>query len=166
MIRRPPISTLFPYTTLFRSPGAVSLDPALPRRRGARVRAPRLPLPSPRLVLALAATAILLGGGWLWLRDSSLAAVEDVQVSGTSSSESADVRAALEAAARDMTTLHVREDTLKASVQRFASVADIRVHPDFPHRMRIEVVEHEPVAVLVQGDRELAATGSGLVLRR
>src|SRR3712207_8715851 len=26
MIRRPPRSTLFPYTTLFRSPGAVTLD--------------------------------------------------------------------------------------------------------------------------------------------
>src|SRR2546426_9350188 len=28
MIRRPPRSTLFPYTTLFRSPGAYSLEPA------------------------------------------------------------------------------------------------------------------------------------------
>src|SRR2546429_9876446 len=34
MIRRPPRSTLFPYTTLFRSPDAA---PARPRRRG-RVR--------------------------------------------------------------------------------------------------------------------------------
>src|SRR6266571_9227164 len=33
MIRRPPRSTLFPYTTLFRS------------RRGARGRAPRFPVP-------------------------------------------------------------------------------------------------------------------------
>src|SRR3712207_7476825 len=34
MIRRPPRSTLFPYTTLFRSRGA--LGEALPRRPGAR----------------------------------------------------------------------------------------------------------------------------------
>src|ERR1044071_6258312 len=37
MIRRPPRSTLFPYTTLFRSPGhrerLVALDPALQRPR-------------------------------------------------------------------------------------------------------------------------------------
>src|SRR3712207_6850919 len=31
MIRRPPRSTLFPYTTLFRSPGAGPVDPAQQR---------------------------------------------------------------------------------------------------------------------------------------
>src|SRR5258707_12004332 len=31
MIRRPPRSTLFPYTTLFRSPTSFSLEPAGPR---------------------------------------------------------------------------------------------------------------------------------------
>src|SRR2546428_2794593 len=40
MIRRPPRSTLFPYTTLFRSPGvpapAVVPGPPHPRRRGDR----------------------------------------------------------------------------------------------------------------------------------
>src|SRR6266446_8808136 len=36
MIRRPPRSTLFPYTTLFRSPAAAGS-----RRTGARSRAPR-----------------------------------------------------------------------------------------------------------------------------
>src|SRR5437773_8270882 len=35
MVRRPPISTLFPYTTLFRS---VSADGARPRRAGRRAR--------------------------------------------------------------------------------------------------------------------------------
>src|SRR5256885_12849940 len=42
MIRRPPRSTLFPYTTLFRSPGPAP-RPARrpPRRGGARVRARR-----------------------------------------------------------------------------------------------------------------------------
>src|SRR2546430_15856481 len=37
MIRRPPRSTLFPYTTLFRSPDR----PAGPARRNAAARAPR-----------------------------------------------------------------------------------------------------------------------------
>src|SRR6185312_16972614 len=39
MIRRPPRSTLFPYTTLFRSCGA-------PRRRWSARRSPRSPRPS------------------------------------------------------------------------------------------------------------------------
>src|SRR2546426_3863907 len=52
MIRRPPRSTLFPYTTLFRSgdrarrrPGGALSEPALPRARG-HVAGRRLP---PRL---------------------------------------------------------------------------------------------------------------------
>src|SRR2546429_9883634 len=35
MIRRPPRSTLFPYTTLFRSPQRPRLEPARPRLRPA-----------------------------------------------------------------------------------------------------------------------------------
>src|SRR5215467_14868027 len=41
MIRRPPRSTLFPYTTLFRSQGTRAHRPAVdprPRKRGNRVR--------------------------------------------------------------------------------------------------------------------------------
>src|SRR2546422_4563414 len=45
MIRRPPRSTLFPYTTLFRSPSAVSRakpsPPSTPRRCSASGPAPR-----------------------------------------------------------------------------------------------------------------------------
>src|SRR5436853_4663443 len=36
MIRRPPRSTLFPYTTLFRSAGCPPLSPAAPARGNAR----------------------------------------------------------------------------------------------------------------------------------
>src|SRR2546430_13335692 len=42
MIRRPPRSTLFPYTTLFRSPRRPT-----PRRRETGVRAPRAGWPRP-----------------------------------------------------------------------------------------------------------------------
>src|SRR3989454_9351265 len=43
MIRRPPRSTLFPYTTLFRSLGAVGrLDAALERERAPATRRPRV----------------------------------------------------------------------------------------------------------------------------
>ena len=146
----------------------MSLDPTLPRRQGARLRVPRLPrLPRVplRVLLAVVAAVVLLGGGWLWLRDSSLAQVRDVTVTGASSSEEARIRAALEAAALDMTTLHVREESLRAAAAPFSSVAGLRVDSDFPHALRIEVIEHEPVAALEVGDRTIAATGSGLLLR-
>src|SRR2546430_8469394 len=48
MIRRPPRSTLFPYTTLFRSPGAIGeriRRPAAVRLEEARVHAVRDDLP-------------------------------------------------------------------------------------------------------------------------
>src|SRR3712207_8322125 len=48
LIRRPPRATLFPYTTLFRSPAA--RDPRAPPRRGARP--PRPSGPRPRRVAA------------------------------------------------------------------------------------------------------------------
>src|SRR5208282_4453794 len=44
MIRRPPRSTLFPYTTLFRSPGT-----ELPQHRGGRPRIPGACWPAPAL---------------------------------------------------------------------------------------------------------------------
>jgi len=141
----------------------MSLDQTLPRRGAARrLRLPRVPR---RALLALLAGAVLLGGGWLWLRDSSLAEVRDVTVTGASSSEEGQIRAALEAAALDMTTLHVREESLRAAAAPFSSVAGLRTDPDFPHALRIEVIEHEAVAALEVGDRTIAATGSGLLLR-
>src|SRR3712207_7684384 len=48
MIRRPPRSTLFPYTTLFRSDGAVG-RPARPGLPGRAVRPDRLPRPPDRV---------------------------------------------------------------------------------------------------------------------
>jgi cell division protein FtsQ len=88
----------------------VALDPTLPRRAAGRVRSrtPRLPRVPLRLLVALLLLGALGYGGWTWLRDSSLAEVRDVEITGASSSEEPKVRAALDAAARDMTTLHVR----------------------------------------------------------
>jgi cell division protein FtsQ len=112
------------------------------------------------VVLAVAGLAL----GWLWFRDSSFAAVRDVSVSGSTSSEDAQVRAALEAAGREMSTLHVDRDALHRAVEPFASVADLRVRADFPHDLRIEVIEHEPVAVVQSGGSRVPATGAGLLL--
>jgi cell division protein FtsQ len=143
----------------------MSLDTILTRRRGApRVlprRRPRLPA---RLLALLLAAAVVLGGGWMWLRDSSLARVRDVTVTGATTSEQGRVRDALESAAAGMSTLHVRMDRLREAVSPYASVADLRVRTHFPHRMTIEVVPREPVAVLEVAGREEPVSGSGLIL--
>ena len=129
------------------------------------MRLPRLPPVPLRLLLAVVVLAALGYGAWMWLRDSSLTAVREVEVTGSTSSEQSRVRAALDAAARDMTTLHVREDALRESVAQYTSVAGLEVRSDFPHTLRIRVLEHTPVAVLVSGDREIAASGDGLLLQ-
>lgn len=118
-----------------------------------------------RPLAAVAAVALVLGTGWLWFRDSSFVAVDRVEVIGLSSSEAEGVRSALEAAAREMTTLHVSEEDLLAAVEHYPSVADLRVQADFPHDLVVEVTEREPIAqVDLAGD--VVAVGAGGRLMR
>lgn len=113
---------------------------------------------------AVIVLAGLLAGGWLWVRDSSLARVTEVQVTGATTSEEGRIRAALERAARDMTTLHVREEVLHDAVAPYPSVAGLRVHTDFPHGMAVEVLEHRPVAAIDIDGRRTPVSGGGIVL--
>jgi cell division protein FtsQ len=113
---------------------------------------------------AVVVLAAVLAGGWLWLRDSSLARVTQVRVTGATTSEQADIRAALDTAAREMTTLHVRREVLDDAVASYPSVAGLRVQPDFPHELTIEVLEHRPVAALEIDGRRVPVSGGGIVL--
>ena len=70
--------------------------------------------------------------GWLWFRDSSFAAVERVSITGSTSSEEAQVRDALQTAANGMSTLKVDTEALRQSVEPFSSVADLRVKATSP----------------------------------
>ncbi len=118
-----------------------------------------------RPLAALVSVALVLGTGWLWFRDSSFVTVDRVEVIGLSSSEAEGVQSALESAARGMTTLHVNEEDLMAAVERYPSVADLRVQADFPHDLVIEVTEREPIAqVDLAGD--VVAVGAGGRLMR
>lgn len=118
-----------------------------------------------RIAAAALVVAVVLAGGWLWLRDSSLVEVRDVSVTGLASSEQAHIRQALSTAAADMTTLHVREEALRAAVRPYPSVASLRVQTDFPHAITIAVNERRPVATLDAGGEKVPASGDGLLLR-
>ena len=145
----------------------MSIDQTLPRTRGRRrpLSAVRLRRPRLRLLVALVLLAAVLGGAWMLVRDSSLVAVRTVRVVGATSSAEPRIRDALEAAGTGMTTLHVRDQDLRRAVAGFPSVAGLRVRTDFPHGLIVEVLERHPVAVFASGDRLVAATGSGLLLR-
>jgi len=111
---------------------------------------------------------VLAGSGWLWFRDSSFVAVEEASVSGLTTPDAPRLRAALTAAARDMSTLHVRVEELEKAVSPFPVVKEVRAEADFPHGLRIEVVEHRPVALAAGGEGEppVALADDGTLLRR
>jgi cell division protein FtsQ len=110
------------------------------------------------------ALVILLGGAWLGLRDSSLVAVQRVSVTGESGPDAAQIHSALVAAARNMTTLDVRMDRLRTAVAPYPVVKDLRVSTQFPHGMRIRVVEQIPVGAIVVGGRTIAVAADGTLL--
>ena len=130
-----------------------------PCRGSAACRACRggLSGPSPSLALLIA--------GLLWLRDSSLVAVKHVEVIGLSGPETARVTRQLESAARDMTTLHVRGDQLRSVVAPYPVVKDLRVSTDFPHGLKITVVENTPVAVVTVDGAKTPVAADGKLLR-
>jgi cell division protein FtsQ len=115
--------------------------------------------------VAVLLLGVVLGGGWMWLRDSGLVRVTDVRVSGATTSEEGAIRAALDGAAREMTTLHVRRNVLDDAVAPYRSVAGLRVTTDFPHEMSIEVLEHRSVAALEVDGRRVPVSSGGLVLQ-
>jgi cell division protein FtsQ len=117
-----------------------------------------------RLLAAALVLIGLLGGGWLWLRDSSLVAVRHVTITGVSGPDAGQIRSVLTLAARNMTTLDVRVGQLRTAVAPYTVVKSLRVSTQFPHGLRIRVLEQLPVAALVAGGRSIAASGDGTVL--
>ena len=118
-----------------------------------------------KILAGVVVAACALTGGWFWLRDSSVVQVRDVFVTGLTSSEGPRIREALKNAALDMTTLHVREDQLRAAVARYPSVAGLAADAKFPHKLSIEIRERAPVVAIESGGGRVAASGDGRVLR-
>ncbi len=123
-----------------------------------------------RLRIALLTITIaipLLGGVYQLLRHSSLSSVEHVQIRGLTAVHGADTAAietALTGAARGMSTLAVSPVVLQAAVAAYPVVGAVRVHPSFPHGLRIEVLERPPVAALVVNGASTAVAADGVVL--
>jgi len=114
-----------------------------------------------RLLIALAAVALLLAAYQFWFRDSSLVAIDDVEVSGLTYSEE-EIVAALTSSAEKMTTLNADPAALERAVEGFPTVASISIDPGFPHQLAIAVTERTPVAIIGGGDG-IAVAGDGTV---
>lgn len=139
---------------------------ALPSWIGSRpLRLSLSPRTRRRLVLAALIAVALAGLYHFWLRDSSLVAVNNVEVTGLTTKDGPRIQAMLESIAEDMTTLHVRTDELEEAVSTFPVVGSIHVQPDFPHGLRIEVTER-PAAALVPVDGvPMPVAADGTILR-
>jgi cell division protein FtsQ len=107
---------------------------------------------------------VVLGAMFLWLRDSSLVGVRQVDITGVTGSQAEEIRGALTDAGRDMTTLHVREDALRDAVQAYPVVRELHADADFPHRLRITVNSYDPIGSMEIGGRSVAIARDGTVL--
>jgi cell division protein FtsQ len=115
-------------------------------------------------VAAIIAVLAILAGGFLWLRQSSLVAVQRVTVAGVSGPEASEIRSALRTAAQSMTTLDVQRGHLRAAVRGYPVVKALSVSTSFPHTLRIHVTEQVPVAVVQAAGRRIAVSGDGTLL--
>jgi cell division protein FtsQ len=127
----------------------------------ARRVVPRL---SARVLIGLIVVLALFGGAWVWFRDSPLVAVKRVTVTGAAGPDAGKIRQALIAAARTMTTLDVSMGQLNTAVAPYPDVKRLQVSMQFPHGIRIRVIEQIPVAVVVVAGRTIAVAGDGTLL--
>ncbi len=139
--------------------------------RGRRLRSltrlglrPRLPKLTARRIAAVVVLGLILLGAWLYVRSSSLVAIERVRVTGLSGADAAQVRTALDDEAVTMTTLDISTARLESAVSGYPDIAGVRVSTHFPHGVTIAVDEQIPVATLTANGRAIAVDGAGLLL--
>ena len=117
-----------------------------------------------RVTLCTLLAVTLLGGGWLWLRNSSLVSVRHIHITGVHGADSIAIRTALDTAAAHMTTMNFNDAALHSAVASFAIVGGLHVTTSFPHTVSISVTERPPVAALLSAGQRTAVAADGTVL--
>lgn len=117
-----------------------------------------------RLGIAAVLATGLAAGYLFWLRDSSLVAVDNVDVVGVTSGERERIVSELTRAGVSMTTLNVDEGRIEHAAAPFPTVESVDLDPNFPHGLRIEVTETPPVSLVSTGDLEVPLTADGTLL--
>jgi len=135
--------------------------------RAGNGRAGRRQLLAPRARVAFACAAVIavLCGAWLWVRDSSLVAVNRVTVTGETGPDASRIRQALVAAARTMTTLDVNMGALRTAVAPFPVVKQLQVSSELPHGLRIRVINATPVGEVQFDGQTVPVAADGRLLR-
>jgi cell division protein FtsQ len=116
-----------------------------------------------RLIAAAIALLVLYAGYMLWFRNLSWFAIDEVTVTGATTNEP-QIKAAVEQAAKDMTTLHLKDGELRDAVAQFPTVASVGASTSFPHALHVTVTERLPVAFIKVGPRSTAVSADGYLL--
>jgi cell division protein FtsQ len=117
-----------------------------------------------RLAIAVVAAVVVLGGGWLWFRDSSLVAVKRVTVTGLSGPDVGAIRSSLVNEALTMSTLDYDARKLQNAVSGYPFIHSLSVSTSFPHAMTIAVNERIPIATVDVAHRAVPIDAAGLLL--
>jgi cell division protein FtsQ len=128
------------------------------RRRAERAHTVRT------VLLLVAAAAVVAGTGWVAL-NSSLVAVREVTVEGTSRLSVGEVLAAADVPG-GRSLFRVDPGEIAPRVERLPAVGSVTVTRDWPHRVRIEVVERQPVAVVEEPDGATLLDATGVAFAR
>ena len=116
------------------------------------------------LAAVLAGVLVVLGGLWMWFRDSSFVAVKQVRIVGVSGPDVGQIERALRASALTMTTLDVNMGGLRTAVEPYPDVRSLSVSTQFPHTVVIRVTEQVPVAKVSDSGRMIAVSANGTLL--
>lgn len=120
--------------------------------------------PRPQTLIVALLALLAAGGGYLWFRDSSFVAVQQVEIAGVHGPDAGLLESELSTEAKKMSTLDFNQSALQASVARYHLVRDLTVTSSFPHTMRIVVSERLPVAILSEGGTTATVAGDGTIL--
>jgi cell division protein FtsQ len=105
------------------------------------------------LLAGVAGLALVLAGIYVAVvRELAVFRIEAVAIEGASSGYGRRLAEELGAGAREMTTLHVREDELRRIAERYPGVVSLEATAGLPNRLVLRIVERPPVGV-VRGRR-------------
>jgi cell division protein FtsQ len=116
-----------------------------------------------RLIVGVIAIAVLYAGYILWFRNLPWFAIDSVTIAGATTNER-EIKTAVERAAGDMTTLHIKDDQLRDAVAQFPTVASVRASTSFPHTLHVTVTERLPVGFIKTGANRTAVSADGYLL--
>jgi cell division protein FtsQ len=116
-----------------------------------------------RLMVGVIAIAVLYAGYILWFRNLPWFAIDSVTIAGATTNER-EIETAVERAAGDMTTLHIKDDQLRDAVAQFPTVATVRASTSFPHTLHVTVTERLPVGFIKTGTNRTAVSADGYLM--